>query len=90
MNEYFEVITNAQTGEVTQRPYTAEEIAAAQLQLEEFIREKRNRLLIASDWTQVLDAPLDQTAWAIYRQELRDITDQVGFPNDIIWPVKPE
>jgi hypothetical protein len=34
MNEYFEVITNAQTGEVTQRPYTAEEIAVAQLQLE--------------------------------------------------------
>jgi len=53
-------------------------------------RDKRNALLTASDWTQVADAPVDQTAWATYRQALRDITDQVGFPETIDWPVAPE
>jgi len=52
-------------------------------------RDKRNALLTASDWTQVADAPVDQTAWANYRQALRDITDQVGFPEAIDWPVEP-
>jgi len=53
-------------------------------------RDKRNTLLTASDWTQVADAPVDQTAWATYRQALRDITDQVGFPETITWPAEPE
>jgi hypothetical protein len=52
-------------------------------------RAKRNTLLAASDWTQVIDAPVDQTAWAVYRQALRDITSQVGFPETINWPVAP-
>lgn len=53
------------------------------------IRTERNQLLSESDWTQVIDAPVDQTAWATYRQALRDITDQVGFPHTVEWPVKP-
>jgi len=57
--------------------------------LETQARDKRNALLTASDWTQVADAPVDQTAWATYRQALRDITDQVGFPEAIVWPVEP-
>lgn len=52
-------------------------------------RSKRNTLLAASDWTQVADAPVDQAAWATYRQELRDITAQAGFPENISWPVAP-
>ena len=52
-------------------------------------RAKRNGLLAASDWTQVADAPVDQAAWATYRQALRDITAQAGFPADIAWPTKP-
>lgn len=52
-------------------------------------RAKRNQLLAASDWTQVFDAPVDRTAWAVYRQELRDITSQAGFPKTINWPVAP-
>ena len=51
-------------------------------------RAERNRLLAASDWTQVLDAPVDRTAWATYRQQLRDITEQEGFP-DIELPKDP-
>jgi len=45
--------------------------------------------LAQSDWTQVADAPVDATVWATYRQALRDITDQAGFPNDINWPTQP-
>jgi hypothetical protein len=52
-------------------------------------RSDRNRLLTESDWTQVLDAPVDQNACAIYRQALRDIPQQEGFPTSIDWPVKP-
>lgn len=53
------------------------------------IRAQRNAILSACDWTQVADAPVDQAAWAVYRQELRDIPDQAGFPADVVWPVAP-
>lgn len=58
--------------------------------LAEELRSKRNTLLAASDWTQLPDAPVDQTAWAAYRQALRDVTDQEGFPANVVWPDKPE
>jgi hypothetical protein len=50
------------------------------------IRQKRNRLLAESDWTQLADSPADKDKWAVYRQELRDITIQED-PFSIIWPV---
>ena len=53
-------------------------------------REKRDALLLKCDWTQVPDAPVDRVAWASYRQELRDITSQEGFPTDVIWPIPPK
>jgi membrane-bound lytic murein transglycosylase B len=53
-------------------------------------RSERDRLLSQSDWTQVTDAPVDQAAWAEYRQALRDVPQQAGFPTEIAWPVKPE
>lgn len=55
-------------------------------------KELRNQLLSACDWTQTLDAPLTEakrTEYAKYRQDLRDITDQSGYPADINWPVNP-
>lgn len=52
-------------------------------------RDTRNVLLAATDWTQVADAPVDQAAWASYRQALRDVTAQAGFPDAIEWPVAP-
>ncbi len=54
------------------------------------IRAERDRLLRASDWTQVADAPVDQEAWALYRQALRDVPEQVGFPVAVEWPVMTE
>jgi hypothetical protein len=68
---------------------TAEEIAADSNSKAAQIRSQRNQLLTASDWTQVLDAPIDRTAWAAYRQALRDITSQEGFPASVQWPNDP-
>ena len=53
------------------------------------VRDDRNKRLIETDWTQVADAPVDKAAWATYRQALRDIPSQAGFPWDIQWPVEP-
>jgi len=50
------------------------------------VRTTRDEKLKDSDWTQVADAPVDKETWATYRQALRDITKQVGFPWDIEWP----
>ena len=55
------------------------------------VRSTRDSLLADTDWTQVADAPVDATAWATYRQALRDITDHVNFPYvvEADWPIKP-
>lgn len=53
------------------------------------VRAERNTRLAASDWTQVADAPVDQAAWAAYRQALRDVTAQPGFPFAVTWPATP-
>jgi len=50
------------------------------------VRTTRDEKLKDSDWTQVADAPVNKETWATYRQELRDLTKQVGFPWDIEWP----
>ncbi len=53
------------------------------------VRQQRTEKLKDSDWTQVADAPVDQAAWAEYRQSLRDVTTQAGFPWTIEWPTQP-
>jgi len=53
------------------------------------VRAERNSKLSSSDWTQIDDAPVDKAAWAEYRQALRDLTIQDGFPFVVIWPEKP-
>ena len=57
-------------------------------------RATRDKLLADTDWTQMNDSPLsneDKTAWATYRQELRDLSDLDAWPNlaDDDWPVAP-
>jgi hypothetical protein len=54
------------------------------------IRAQRDALLAASDWTQLADAPVNQAAWAAYRQALRDAPEQTGFPESVVWPTAPE
>lgn len=53
------------------------------------VRADRNKRLQDCDWTQLPDAPVDSAIWAIYRQELRDVTSQPDFPWNITWPSKP-
>lgn len=55
-------------------------------------RETRNGLLRSCDWTQMADNSLtgaERTAWAAYRQLLRDVPQQAGFPDAIQWPDPP-
>ena len=75
--------------------YTASETANAQA--DELIftvnnKSARNLLLAETDWTQLADVtmPAEKAQeWKTYRQALRDITLQAGFPREIVWPVKP-
>lgn len=57
------------------------------------VRAERNMKLFMSDWTQnTNDCPLTAEAtenWRLYRVKLREITNQKGFPWDIIWPNEP-
>ena len=66
-----------------------EEIQSLLLAESQAIREERTRLLRECDWTQVPDSPANAEAWAIYRQELRDVPLQEGFPWNITWPEAP-
>lgn len=59
---------------------------------EDEARAQRDKLLADTDWTQVLDAPIDaetREAYRTYRQALRDIPEQDGFPETITWPELP-
>lgn len=67
----------------------AEAITAKDAEQAKSVREQRNTKLSESDWTQVADAPVDKAVWATYRQALRDVTTQQGFPWDIQWPDTP-
>lgn len=53
------------------------------------IRSKRNKLLQESDWTVLSDVTFSDE-WKSYRQELRDITLQPTFPDEVTWPTKPQ
>lgn len=55
-------------------------------------REKRNALIAETDFMAMPDYPLDdekKAAVLAYRQALRDVPEQAGFPRQIDWPVKP-
>lgn len=55
----------------------------------QMVRAERAGKLSDCDWTQIADATVDKAAWAKYRQALRDITKQEGFPWTIVWPEHP-
>ena len=69
-------------------PVIPEEVLLAQLA--NSIREERNKLLGESDWTQGKDIPDEiSTPWAEYRQALRTLPEQEGFPSNVTWPEAP-
>ena len=61
----------------------------ARIYSEDYIRAKRNSLLVETDWMAALDYTMSDS-WKVYRQELRDVPSQDGFPQNVIWPTKPE
>ena len=68
---------------------TQEELLADKLAKSSEIRTQRNKLLSDTDWTQLADSPVNKPLWATYRQALRDITLQTGFPFTVDFPVAP-
>jgi hypothetical protein len=72
------------------QPASPEEILARTDSLAALVRTERNNKLSASDWTQLPDVTIfTKTDWAIYRQALRDVTAQPGFPITMTWPQEP-
>jgi hypothetical protein len=69
-------------------PMSAEEVTARIEQEWSAVRAQRNYKLMMSDWTQLPDAPADAGTWAVYRQELRGITEQAD-PFSVVWPALP-
>jgi len=67
----------------------ADAIAAKDAEQAESVRETRTTKLAESDWTQLTDAPVNSALWATYRQALRNVPTQTGFPWDITWPDAP-
>jgi len=94
------ISVNVSTGEKTIVPYTTEEQAEYDTKKAAWdagandrkaaeVRAERNAKLSATDWTQVADTTADKTAWATYRQALRNVPTQSGFPNNVVWPDAP-
>jgi len=81
-------------GSYTATPRTADDIAAYQARKNaaqaKSIRSSRTEKLKDSDWTQIADSTADKATWATYRQALRDVPAQAGFPNTVVWPTQPE
>ena len=67
----------------------ADAIAAKDAEQSKSVRDFRNVKLAESDWTQLSDSTANKEAWASYRQALRDLTKQSGFPWEVTWPDAP-
>ncbi len=97
---YKTVETNAVTGEITERLWTEEEIAAHKARVEpmewDSLRMQRNKKLQESDVMMFLDrwntlTEEKQNEWIVYRQALRDLPQNVtDIFGPINWPVRPE
>lgn len=79
------LLEQAEAGQISRE--TAEALQALS------VRADRAALLSSTDWTQVPDSPLsdkDRDRWADYRQALRDVPEQRGFPWMVEWPKRPD
>jgi len=90
---------NVSTGEIVQIPYTTEEQAEYDTKKAAWdagaddrkaaeVRAERNAKITACDW-RVLPDVSNSDVWKTYRQALRDIPAQAGFPNNVTWPDAP-
>ena len=94
------VLENGWVYTVAVADLTAEEIQSAKDSAMAQIRGTRNNLLAACDWTQIADSTADKTAWASYRQQLRDLPAGIvalaidprtfkDWPHDPNWVAMP-
>jgi len=72
--------------EITQEQY--DEMVATTSPPAHVARQKRNALLAETDWWSCSDRTMTQ-AEIDYRQALRDVPAQAGFPDNVTWPTKP-
>ena len=90
VDNYDEYKINLETLQIESKPNPYENE-----NLQNWLRQRRNNLLLACDWTQGEDSPLNaekKAEWQTYRQALRDITENyVNLSNkeDVVWPTKP-
>lgn len=80
--------------DVTPQRVLDEIAVAASKRVSKVVLTERFRLLAESDWTDTASAParLGETtyaAWQTYRQALRDIPEQSGYPLNVVWPIAP-
>jgi len=95
-NEYY--IAQGQPTQMPAKPegayyfdYSTKQWVQDQPAQETAVRIQRNQLLQQSDWTQLSDISAETKAlWEPYRQALRDVTDQPGYPFNIVWPTPPQ
>lgn len=73
----------------TVRELSSEQVSERSAAESSSVRATRSLLLAETDWTALSDVTMS-TDMATYRQALRDITLQPGFPHDVLWPTKPE
>ena len=77
-------------GETTAAEQEAAYKTAKDTEQAKSVRSTRDTKLKDTDWTQITDATVNKTVWATYRQALRDVPTQSGFPWTITWPTQPE
>lgn len=66
--------------------------AAKDAEAAKAVRAKRDALIAETDWIVIKNLELNQNVpgiWEVYRQNLRDVPSQAGFPHNVTWPVKP-
>lgn len=85
-----ELINDQWTQRWALEPATAQQIAERTEAKIGAVKAERNRLLLDSDWTQLPDAPADRATWGEYREALRQVKYQPGYPWAVEWPVRPD
>lgn len=91
------LVCDLSSGDVSTQDHSPEELQEQQANYQRYlaklpglVRQERDALLAATDWTQAVDVPqATKDKWAPYRQALRDVPQQAGFPENIQWPDKP-
>jgi len=89
----FDIILTDRQNEIDRRDEEAiAEALANEPSESEKDRSNRDILLMETDWIVIKYIDLGQSVpqeWADYRQALRDITEQDGFPGNVVWPEEP-